>query len=452
MNKASVKIAVSALAICTTQVSCMSAQGANHANAVSGRMPKGEQQASSFFAFAQAAQGKGDVASALRFAELAVEAEPRNASYRLLLGDLYLKNGRFQSAETSFNDVLALDPDNGRAGLSLALVRIALGRAGQAVSGLDALQGRIAPGDIGLAYALAGQPRRAIDLLEPVARGAESTPRIRQNLALAYAIAGDWQKAQAIAAQDVSPADLSRRMEQWASFVQPKGSWDQVASLLGVTPQADSGQPVRLALAGDRHADTALAAAEPVQAPVPEPVAAAEPAPVQVAAVEPPAAPSPSDWGRDPAPQPQAEPAETTRPVYAEAVQSLVAPQPLLRASTDSAQAPVISFPQRETFAAPRQGGRYVVQLGAFASAASVERAWAQAYRRYGFSDHVPLSTTIRVGRGTFHRLSVSGFQTQAQAANACHAVRAKGGACFVRTIAGDTPTRWASRYINRPA
>ena len=34
-------------------------------------------------------------------AEAAVDAAPRDAGYRMLLGDLYLKNGRFQSAETS---------------------------------------------------------------------------------------------------------------------------------------------------------------------------------------------------------------------------------------------------------------------------------------------------------------------------------------------------------------
>jgi cell division septation protein DedD len=172
---------------------------------------------------------------------------------------------------------------------------------------------------------------------------------------------------------------------------------------------------------------------------------------VALASAEP-AAPAPaSEWGRDPQP---AQPQEVTQPVYAEAVQALVAPQaPVARASIDTASAPVIPFQPRERFVSPRSGGRYVVQLGAFGSAQAVERAWAQAYRRYGFASRTPLSTTIQVaGRGTFHRLSVSGFDKRSDADSACRSVRAKGGTCFVRAVAGDTPTRWASRYTNRPA
>jgi Flp pilus assembly protein TadD len=448
MNKTAVKLAVSALAICTTQVSCMPAGHAPGANAVSARPVKGEQTAESFEALASAAQQKGDVREALRFAEQAVELSPRDAGYRLALGDLYLKNGRFQSAETSFNDVLSLDPANSRAALSLALSEIALGKAGRAVARLDSLSATVAPGDLGLAYALAGQPRRAVGMIEPAARAADATPRIRQNLALAYALAGDWQKAHAIAAQDVSPAELGARMQQWASFAQPSASWDQVAHLLGVTPAADQGQPVRLALAPTQSADTALAAAEPAPAP-------AEPAPVQVAAAETAApAPAASDWGRDPRPQVPVQPEEVTQPVYADAIQTLVAPRPsVMNVSVDGAEAPIIPFRSREHFTSPRSGGRYVVQLGAFGSPASVERAWAHAYRRYGFVTRIPLSTTIRVaGKGIFHRLSVAGFVSRAEADSACRTIKAKGGACFVRTVAGDTPTRWASRYTERPA
>jgi Flp pilus assembly protein TadD len=444
MNKAAVKIAVSALAICVIQVSCKPAGESSHPNSVSARAAKGDRQAASFRSLASAAQQRGALADAVSFAESAVELAPRDAGYRLYLGDLYLKNGRFQSAESAFSDVLVLDPGNSRAALSLALAEIALGRTGAALSRLDGLSASVAPADLGLAYALAGQARRAISMLEPAARAAAATPRTRQNLALAYALAGDWQKAQAIAAQDVSPADLAERMRQWASLAQASAPSEQVAHLLGVAAAADRGQPLRLALSPVQPAGAAYAAAEPAPAPEPiaEPVAPAEVAPVAVAAAE---APAPA----------QPEP-EAGQPLYAEAIRSLVAPQPAaMRASVDSAEAPVVPFQPRQRFTAPiqRSGGRFVVQLGAFGSSAAVERAWASAYRRYGFADHVPLSTTIRLpGRGTFHRLSVAGFQSHAEASRACGSVRARGGACFVRAVAGDAPVRWASRYIDRPA
>jgi Flp pilus assembly protein TadD len=453
MNNMTIKFAASALAIGTTMVACTPAAQSFRPGVASGRAPKGEQQASTSYAKAQAAAQKGDLAGALSFAEQAVEASPRDTGYRMLLGDLYLKNGRFQSAETTFADVAALDPGNVRASLSGALAKIALGKTGAALAQLDSLSGTAPEADLGLAYALAGQPRRAIEMLEPSARAIGAGARVRQNLALAYALAGDWQKARTIAAQDVSPADLAARMEQWAAFAQPTTSSDQVASLLGVTPAMDPGQPVRLALAPRQTDDTAYAAAEPA----PEPFAA-EPAPqepVQIAAAEAPVEPD-SDWGRpNAASEPQAEPAEQSRPVYAEAVQSLVAPQPaVFRASASVTDGPIRAFePKTGNVASARPharagAGRFAVQLGAFSSPSGVERAWAQAYRRYGFADHVPLSTTISLaGRGTFHRLSVAGFASHAEASRVCQSIKAKGGACFVRTVAGDAPVRWASRY-----
>jgi Flp pilus assembly protein TadD len=457
MNKAAVKIAVSALAIGTTQVSCMSVGGSARPNAAAVEAAQSG-QAAGFHARAQEAVQKGDLKGALRFAEQAVEFSPRDAGYRLALGDLYLKNGRFQSAETSFGDVIALDPGNARAGLGLALSRIALGKTVSAISGLDSLSGSAPAADVGLAYALAGQPQRAIEMLEPAARASDASPRIRQNLALAYALAGNWQQARAVAAQDVSPAELGPRMEQWARFAQASAPWSQVASLLGVTPVADEGQPVRLALApapapqneafGSVSTPAALPAAAQVEQADSAPAAyAAVEAAVDAASESAPA--EVGDGEQQPAP-------EAARPVYAEAVESLVTqPGSPARPAAEPVDAPVIPFQPRQRFAAPapRTGGRFVVQLGAFSNAAGVERAWANAYRRYGLVDAVPLSTTIKLaGRGTFHRLSVSGFDTHAEANRVCRQVKAKGGACFVRTIAGDAPTRWAARYTGRSA
>ena len=68
--------------------------------------------------------------------------------------------------------------------------------------------------------------------------------------------------------------------------------------------------------------------------------------------------------------------------------------------------------------------------------------------KRFGFADLTPLSTTVAVpGRGTLHRLSVAGFASREAAGRTCRSIRARGGACFVRTVAGDAPVRWASRY-----
>ena len=51
-----------------------------------------------FVASAEGAMAKGNTKLAIENAEKAVLADPRNASYRVLLGNAYLKAGRFESA------------------------------------------------------------------------------------------------------------------------------------------------------------------------------------------------------------------------------------------------------------------------------------------------------------------------------------------------------------------
>ncbi len=452
MNKSvALKFAVSALMVGTTMVACGPAT--SRIASASAKAPKSEQDAASLFAKAQDSVQKGEYAAGLGFAERAVELSPSDVGYRMILADLYLKNGRFQSAEATFADVQQLDPGNARASFSIALARIALGRPAGAVAELDRLAETASPADIGLAYALAGEPRRAIELLEPAARAAGATGRTRQNLALSYALAGDWDKARVTAAQDLSPADLGARLQQWASLAQPGGGAIQVAALLGVTPAEDSGQPVRLALA--RPSTDAFAAAGPLPEPAPETVTAApalaqadvapEPAPVQVATTDLPS------WVSERAAVEAEAPTEETRPLYAAAVQALVTPEPSVGSARRTIEPPGPRFEKsrRPARAAVQSGpGRFAVQLGAYSSSSSVERAWAQMLKRFGFADLTPLSTTVSMpGRGTLHRLSVAGFASREAAGRTCRSIQAKGGACFVRTVAGDAPVRWASRY-----
>ena len=447
-NSVTMKLAASSLVLGVTAIGCTPASDVRPL-AVSSKAPGGEAQAAKLYQNAQAAVQQGRLADALADAERAVELAPNDAGYRMLLGDLYLKNGRFQSAESAFGDVLTLDPGNERASFNTVLAQIALGRTSEATMRLEELARTAAPGDVGLAFALAGQPQRAIEMLEPAAREAGAPGRVRQNLALAYALIGDWQKARVTAAQDISPAELDRRMQQWAAFANPKASWDQVASLLGVTPAEDPGQPVRLALAP--AAPAAPAAPQPTQfaeVPVAVPEAAPEPAVFAEAA---------------PAPVESAPvPVETEEVRLASAARSLI-DAPVVNAVMQSEDPPVAAFQPRkkprisgrseravEERAAKRSSAPFVVQLGAFSSAAGVERAWAMASKRYPFAnEREPLSTTVTLpGKGTFHRLSVAGFETHLEASRLCRSIRARGGACFVRTNAGDAPVQWASRYV----
>jgi cell division septation protein DedD len=104
-----------------------------------------------------------------------------------------------------------------------------------------------------------------------------------------------------------------------------------------------------------------------------------------------------------------------------------------------------------ETRPSRAANGRFVVQIGAYRHVIQAERAWTAAQRRYGLAAEQAVSTTVNLpGRGTFHRLAVSGFHASDQATRLCGTIRARGGACFVRTVAGDAPLQFASRNARR--
>lgn len=424
MSKVAFKIAASPLVLglvlggCSTDRSSMFRTAA-----ASPQVARADQRASRYFELAQQSAAAGDTAGAVAQAEKAVELSPRDAGYRMLLGDLYLKNGRFQSAQTTFMDVLTLHPGNSRATFNLVLAEIALGRPHSALIKLDRLAETAAPADVGLAYALAGYPDRAVTMLEGAARAPGADGRVRQNLALSYALAGNWQRAKVTAAQDLSPAELASRMEQWATFVQPAAQWDQVATLLGVTPADDAGQPVRLALAPVAPAEAVYAQAEA------RPVVEAPPAqPIQYAAA--------------------AVPLPVTQPEYIPAVEAVSTPQRGVEPAPVAAPAFRPAAVKKVAQEVSAGTGRYVVQLGSYGSSAALQQGWSQLQKRYGLSGtYAPLTAVVDLpGKGRFHRLSVAGFGTQAEAARACAAIKSKGGACFVRGKAGDAPVQWASR------
>ncbi|MDG6746134.1 tetratricopeptide repeat protein, partial [Staphylococcus aureus] len=103
--------------------------------------------------------------------------------------------GRFASARQAFAETLELDPTDGRAALNLSLALIAGGdgEAARAVLGRHA--DHIPATDLGLAMALAGGTGEGVKILSAAAREPEASPKTRQNLALALALAGQWDMA-----------------------------------------------------------------------------------------------------------------------------------------------------------------------------------------------------------------------------------------------------------------
>lgn len=367
---------------------------------------------------------------AIGFAEAAVQHAPQNQSYRALLGQAYLLAGRFASARDAFGDALALSPNDGRSALSFALAQIANGDWTGARQTLDAHAETIAVADRALAIALAGDPASAVELLTPAARAPGADAKTRQNLALSLALAGRWPEARSVAAVDLAPNELDKRMVDWAVFARPAGAADQVAALLKVIPVQDAGQPVALAL-------NARVAPQPVA------VAAAEPAPaapVEVAAAPVTESPRPAIvFG------PRQEVVQPLPPVAAKPVRVAVktVAAKVAVAKPVPAAPKVMAVAATVPVAAPAKG-KFYLQLGAFESAAVAQDGWKRAVRRFPvFAGQQPSGMTFKTSAGNFYRLSVGGF-SRADAMAMCQSYRNHGGSCFVREAAGDQNASWS--------
>jgi Flp pilus assembly protein TadD len=385
---------------------------------------------------AQVALGQGDVASAVSWAERAVEKSPTDAAFRALLGNAYLAAGRFRSAEAAFGDALAIYPNQAGIPLKLALTQVAQGRADAAVATLDTFSQVISPADAGLALALAGRPGAAVEVLELAARQGDADARVRQNLALAHALAGDWSRSRQIAAQDLAGDQIEQRMSEWATLARLGASATQVAALIGVKAPAsvDAGLPARLALRSPMNRDIVRmaeagspAAGETAGSATPA-LAALEPMPAKVAAVDTAFSSSP-----------EAYPAAA--PDVADMVDSL-------RAERIKPEGSLPKLAELRRAAAKRFGAsQAVVQLGAYASEAGVKAGWSAISRRHrGLAAYVPATARFAGERGTVYRLSLKGFASDGEARELCMRLKSSGSTCFVRNAAGDAPVRFASR------
>jgi Flp pilus assembly protein TadD len=418
---------ISALLLGGTMVGC-AANGGSVASASDRSGALAAKGAAANAGKAGAALARRDGPTAIGYAEGAVALMPHSAEYRMLLGQSYLQGGRFASASHAFADTLLLLPTNGKAALNLALSQVATGDWQAARHTLEINAAIIPAADRGLAMSLAGDTAGGITVLTAAARSPQTNAKIRQNLALSFALAGRWQEARVVAAADMAPADVDARLEQWATFAQPVRASDQVAGLLGVRAAADTGQPVALALnAPERVAanvpEQALAAADPVAVEAPVEVASA--------AVD----------------GPVAGFSKVSFGPRQEVMQSL--PAMMLRPAGGPikvASAPVVSTRGTATAAyeakAPATGNWYV-QLGAFESAGVAKDAWGRASRRFAvLASYTPSGMSLKARGEEYYRLSVGGFSRSA-ADLMCRQYRAKGGTCFVRMGAGDTMAQW---------
>lgn len=435
---------------------------------------------------AQSAMAKGKSDRAVKYAERAVASAPRSAAYRALLGQSYMKNGRFVAAKQAFGESIQLGSTDPSTVIGAILSRIAVGETADAVALADEYRNALPLSDYGLALALAGDADRGVYALTEAARAPDATARTRQNLALAMALSDRWAQAQIIAAQDVAPAKVRERMTEWAKLAKAEHPALRVAGLLNVEVQADKGMPVRLALDSSVQ-PVKLAALDPAPLAQYAPPAPVDAAPADVAPVDPaPAADyvpvasvpvalnetpvrevAPADVAVDPAPvavaavdaaadaptiasegdyrMPVADPA----PV-AVAVAAASAPE-ARRARTADVDALVEKSVAQLGDAKPARPGSastsgWAVQVGAFTKFSSVEAGWSKISKRHGLTGYLATSHSASVRGKTYHRLTLNGIGSAREAQALCRTLQRAGQVCFARKMTGAEPIRWASR------
>ena len=197
------------------------------------------------------ARKAGDFDTAIPLYGRALEARPNGVEAKLGLGQAYLTVGMSSEAAALFRDVLDKRASDQAARRGLALALISMGQPTLAEQQLEAalladgrdyrtlnaygvvldMMGRhaeaqakyrqgieVAPdylplrSNYGLSLAISGQAQDAIAQLAPLAASRAADGRVRQNLALAYAMNGDLESCLQISRKDLDEQSAQRQL------------------------------------------------------------------------------------------------------------------------------------------------------------------------------------------------------------------------------------------------
>lgn len=463
-----IKLALSAAIVAVPTTGC--ASFSNKQSNISSTADAGAKKAAKWAANADKYMAAGKVDKAVVNAERAVEADFRNSSYRSTLARGYIAQGRFNSAERTLQDVLDLGQKDPRTIISLALLRTSQGKTASAISLLDSYRDILPEGDYGLALAVAGDKTRSVETLEAGVRNS-NTAQLRQNLALAYALNGQWREARVMASQDLTGTQVNENISKWAQYARPDAYQQRVAGLLGVSPKADSGQPVRLALdsRSNPNVDFAsnldngeLPAVGPAPVSLVDNFSAAKESDVKVApaAVKTVAIPASKPAPIIKAPKGPTKSAAST-PVKTASVASskfvvegkaapvkASAPTPAAKTvAKKPAKLALANTAPRKTASRRLAGGAYMVQLGAFSSSKNAQAAWGKLTNEYSVLKPFRSASSVVNSNGRqLYRLAAMGFGNLETANSVCNRIKSKGGSCIVRKSTNEAPVRLARK------
>jgi Flp pilus assembly protein TadD len=173
--------------------------------------------------YATALAQTGQNQQALDVALPAYSRDKTNTGLGLLIGRLYIRQENPAAAASLYQEVIARDGDSLEAinGLGIAeVMQRSLPRAEATFRRATAIapQDAASRNNLGLALTLERRTDEAISVLEALWREDSTAPRVRTNLAMAYAVAGARDKAMALLTPTMDPAEAARTVEAYAQL------------------------------------------------------------------------------------------------------------------------------------------------------------------------------------------------------------------------------------------
>jgi tetratricopeptide (TPR) repeat protein len=326
----------------------------------------------------------------------AVDREGKNPDALAGLGSSLLMMDRANAAKPIFERALNVAPGHPEALRGLALSQ---DMTGQHEAALETYERALGSSDdlklrnnYGLSLALFGDTEKGIEVLENVMRDDRAGPSQRQNMALAYMLAGREDESRNMAAIDQGLDSLEKTLDYFR-IIKMLPAEDRITALVAgtVPPKHDTSEPANRSYDSDseRKAETAQ----------------------RLVGVE-------EEIMEEPFPEPEPEP------------EPIPEPEPAPHEDADLSGIPLM---------APGEG--WSLQIAAYRKASELVEGWDILREKYFdiIGDLDPRRTEVDFGdraqkpNGFFYRLNAGPLTTLEEAVERCDRMRAIGADCWVR-------------------
>ncbi|WP_262692563.1 SPOR domain-containing protein [Kordiimonas aestuarii] len=306
-----------------------------------------------------------------------------------VLGKSRIALGKFDTALLAFDSAATTMPSDPGVISARGITLAALGRTGDAIAAFRHTADPGSLSNLALIFAMTGNAAAAVNILEPLALNGKVSAQGRQNLAMAYLLAGRETDAYQMARLDLDPASVGETFTFYRSLTSlPVDRRMQALTTGIVEPDWTNAEAGNLVLAEKPNAEEAAKriAARPVLAKVPAPV--------------------------------------KQEPVKQEA-----------KTDIDVANYELTEIPPLV------EPNGWALQIGAYRTTKALMRGWTILYRANVdlLTDIPPRRSEVDFGntegkpKGFYYRLNAGPLKSLGAARTLCQALKARGTECWIR-------------------